>query len=289
MPASTILNLTKVTKTSWTSGASIMTNTKPGNVTVSLDMFSQPISGYGAIASLEFKAVGGAGSFSELNLLDIDFSDYNALTLSTIGGGAIVNIEETLPTVNVTIVIQDKVRVNSTFTATIDVSEVKQLAWAQFTISYNSSVVNVNNIKSVSADASVLTSVNNTAGVAVVQLDMFNKPVDGPVSIGIINFTVVGSLGDSTILLLSNLDFSDYKSGNILVSEVNNATVTILMKFSGDVTGDGDVTGTDVVKFKRILLGVDETPLGADLDLNNDGKVTGADIIILKRRMLGLD
>ena len=51
----------------------------------------------------------------------------------------------------------------------------------------------------------------------------------------------------------------------------------------GDANLDNQLTGEDVVKLKRVLIGLEDPLEGADLDVNRDGKVSGADVVALKR------
>ena len=55
----------------------------------------------------------------------------------------------------------------------------------------------------------------------------------------------------------------------------------------GDANQDGDIDGRDVIRCKKIILGLEEETCGADA--NDDGVVDGRDVIRIKKMILGIE
>ena len=76
-------------------------------------------------------------------------------------------------------------------------------------------------------------------------------------------------------------------TGMKLVLEDNNEYILVV---KGDVTGDGLVTGTDLLKTKKHIVGLNELKVpyiyGADVNLNN--QINGTDILNIKRIIIGI-
>ena len=70
---------------------------------------------------------------------------------------------------------------------------------------------------------------------------------------------------------------------------VNPGGVTVINRLPGDVNGDGNVTGMDILRLKKWLVGMDVTIEEANADVNGDGNVTGMDILRLKKWLVGMD
>jgi hypothetical protein len=63
-------------------------------------------------------------------------------------------------------------------------------------------------------------------------------------------------------------------------------TASVYVFTPGDANGDGDIDVFDLVKVKRIILGLDPSTPGADA--NQDGEVDVFDLVEVKRIILGL-
>ena len=83
-----------------------------------------------------------------------------------------------------------------------------------------------------------------------------------------------GQLGDGT-----NVD----RLIPVMVSEGDNVNLPDVRK--GDVNGDGEVNGTDLVALANMILGTSEKKSAADM--NGDGEVNGTDYVTLANIVLG--
>lgn len=96
--------------------------------------------------------------------------------------------------------------------------------------------------------------------------------------------------GEYAVELVYSEDDTVDVSGTLVHFAVTGGKVTVNAGVKGDVTGDGKVSNTDVIRLARHLVGLttmtDEQLARADA--NGDGKVNNSDVIKLARYLIGL-
>ena len=100
---------------------------------------------------------------------------------------------------------------------------------------------------------------------------------------------VLGTANDGSLAFVkaTNLKYIPANTAYIKVSpsapDVLKVTTEDIPNVPGDLSGDGSVTGQDLVIITNLIL---SDTFRTDADLNNDGQVTGADYVILVNMIL---
>jgi hypothetical protein len=82
-------------------------------------------------------------------------------------------------------------------------------------------------------------------------------------------------------------DVADPDSASTTVTMDSDKMVTANFALVGDANEDGVIDGRDVIRCKRIILGLEPETCGADA--NADGVVDGRDVIRIKKMVLGIE
>jgi hypothetical protein len=183
------------------------------------------VSGSGSLATIHFEVTGAAGDRSALDISDgqlfgfgLLFIDTNFTLVETYEIPAIWNDCEV--TIGVPVTVNAPEIVSGTFNATIDMGNVTDLDSGQFDLSFNSSVVNVTavcdgNIGGTTVPISDWRFMN--ADTIRVLFDLSGADaVTGAGSLATINFEITGSVGDTSVLDISNgelFDLDTYSEG----------------------------------------------------------------------------
>lgn len=95
-------------------------------------------------------------------------------------------------------------------------------------------------------------------------------------SVILLNFTVIGTAGQTTPLELSNIEFSDPSGHKLGTAPVINGTFTAYKL--GDVNGDGNITSADAtIALRRAVRG----EYSKVADVNGDYHVTSLDALMI--------
>ncbi|MBA7691403.1 hypothetical protein ES703_99946 [subsurface metagenome] len=188
----------------------------------------------------------------------------------------------------------DRVTESVNFTATIDIGQVASFDAGNYDVSFDSTVLTLNSVTSGNITGA------NISGT-VIPVDIYNRTGPGTVSIvqnvpgltgvngtgylAVLHFHVIGSLGDSSGIGLSNGTLSDNMSVEIPVTWIGDFVKLALVP--GDANGDGNINALDITKVERIIAGLDATTFGADA--NKDGDINAIDITKVERIIVGLD
>ena len=173
------------------------------------------VSGSGSLATIDFEMIGSVGDTSVL-----DISNGELFDLDTYGEGipAIWNDCEVI--IGVPVTVNAPETVSGTFNATIDIYNVADLDSGQFDLSFNSSVVNVSDVH----DGNIGSTTVPISDWRFMDADtirvLFDLPdgdlVSGSGSLATVNFEMIGSVGDTSILDISNgklFDLDTYGDG----------------------------------------------------------------------------
>ena len=83
--------------------------------------------------------------------------------------------------------------------------------------------------------------------------------------------------------------FAGNYNEEIVKTETISSKVVIADGLPGDVNGDGQVTGMDLIRLRKYLAGDNVEIDLSNADVNGDGKVTGMDLIRLRKYLAGAD
>jgi hypothetical protein len=97
-------------------------------------------------------------------------------------------------------------------------------------------------------------------------------------SVILLNFTVIGTAGQTTALELSNIEFSDPSGYNLGTTAAINGTFTIYKL--GDVNGDGEITTADAVIALRMAVSGEYSKMA---DVNGDNIVASLDALMIQQ------
>jgi len=95
-----------------------------------------------------------------------------------------------------------------------------------------------------------------------------------------VNYILSDTVGQSSVISLSQS--TNYQLGSGYWYGISSKEC-----IPGDANEDGDINVFDLVKVKRIILGLDPPTCGADA--NEDGDINVFDLVKIKRLILGLD
>ena len=129
-----------------------------------------------------------------------------------------------------------------------------------------------------------------TVGVGEGEKALWFQPDAGMVNGEILTlyFTVADNtpVGALTVTLTQVLALDE--AGQPVTLEILPGAVTVRTGLSGDVNGDGMVTGADVLRLRRYLAGQSVVIEEANADINGDGKTDLADLLQLSKSLTGL-
>ncbi len=103
--------------------------------------------------------------------------------------------------------------------------------------------------------------------------------------LAVLHFHVLGSLGQSSQINLSNGVLSSILAQEIVADWFGDSVLVSCIP--GDANGDGAVNAIDITKVERIVAGLD--PLTCGGDANCDGNINAVDITKVERIIAGLD
>ena len=203
-------------------------------------------------------------------------------------GGAVVPVAAT-PQVMISINAPAEAASGNDFTADINISEVTNFDACNYDISFNASMLRLDNITS------------GLIGSTTIPVDIYNEissgtyrivqnvsgmtGVSGSGYLAVLHFHVVGSEGGSSTISLSNGMLSNNLAEEIAATWVGD-TVNVTSVLPGDANGDGNVNALDITKVERIIAGLDAQTPGADA--NEDGSVNALDITKVELIIAGL-
>ena len=173
------------------------------------------VSGSGSLATINFEITGSVGHVSVL-----DISDGALFDLDTYSEGIPAIWNDCEVTLGVPVTVNASEMVSGTFNATIDIYNVADLDSGQFDLSFNSSVVNVSDVH----DGNIGSTTVPISDWRFMDADtirvLFDLPdgdlVSGSGSLATVNFEMIGSVGDTSILDISNgklFDLDTYGDG----------------------------------------------------------------------------
>jgi hypothetical protein len=183
----------------------------------------------------------------------------------------------------------DEAAPDSDFTVSIDVSEVTDFDSCNYDITYDASVLRLDDIAS------------GLIGSTAVPVDMYNElspgtyrviqnipgvaGVSGSGYLAVLHFHVIGAEGDSSSISISNGVLSDNQAGEITATWTGDS-VDITSVVPGDGNGDGAVNALDITKVERVIVGMDTSTPGSDA--NGDGNVNAMDITMIELIIAGM-
>ena len=242
-----------------------------------------------------------AANAKELEIIMGDGGDGTTCDHSAIGDAKLLNVQalavepaNKLPTIAVvgpaarlTFAVPAKVSVEEKFTATLSVSDVRELSGAQFILAFNPAVLEVADVN----EGDFLSQDGSRTFFQVTNIDNVGGELSG---IRLARLGQGGVSGSGVLLQVvfrakaagnSPLTLRDVKLGSVsgdqIPSDVSVATVTVSPV--PDVTGDGRVDILDLVLVSRHFGPASAAPAG--VDINGDGEVDILDLILLAHRL----
>jgi len=97
-------------------------------------------------------------------------------------------------------------------------------------------------------------------------------------SVVMLNFTVIGTAGQTTPLELSTIEFSDPSGYDLGTAPAINGTFTVYK--SGDLNGDGNITPADVTIALQMAVRGAYSKMA---DVNGDNRVTSLDALMIQQ------
>jgi len=176
------------------------------------------------------------------------------------------------------------------FTATIDISQVDNLDAANYDVSFDPTVLRLDNVTSgVIYGTEIPVAIWNEiypGTYSIVQDIPGVSGVSGSGYLATLHFHVIGSEGGSSNIILANGVLSNRLGEEIPAIWVGDS-VNVVSVVPGDANSDGKVNALDITKVERIIAGLDAETLGADA--NQDGNINAVDITKVERLIAGLD
>ena len=182
------------------------------------------VSGSGSLATIDFEIIGSAGDRSALDVSDgllvgvVDTNITNITSVKLYEIPAIWNDCEV--TLGVPVTVNAPEIISGTFNATIDIRNVTDLDSGQFDLSFDSSVVNVTAV----CDGDIGGTTMPISDWRFMDVDTIRAlfdlsavdTVSGSGSLATIDFEIIGSAGDTSVLDISNgglFDLDTYSGG----------------------------------------------------------------------------
>jgi len=291
-----VLQVKDVTHGSLTPTANVTFNSNvPGKVDAAVNMPAvSGVSGVGTIAAIELQAIGDVGTASDLALSDVSLGDATAraIPVQLVQTSATVNvIADAPPQVTVSVNAPNRVAVNQTFTAYVEITQVTDLDVAQFTLTFAEEVLQLKSVSPTELMVGADLFLNDqNPGKAIVFLNMpsYDNGVTGAGAIAAIEFEAIGDECTSSLLALSGVYLGDIYLADIPF--VVGDDVTVVVSALGDVTGDGTISALDAAWVLQAVVGLitlDETQR-ENADVDGDGNVTPYDASLILQIVVGL-
>ncbi|MFC2004948.1 carboxypeptidase regulatory-like domain-containing protein [Chloroflexota bacterium] len=195
-----------------------------------------------------------------------------------------------VPGVQVSINAPDIVSEDVDFTVTVDINQVEDFDAANYDVSFDATVLRLDSVTNGNIAGTVIpVSILNeiSPGTFRIVQNVLGVPgVTGRGHLAVLHFHVVGSIGDSSNITLSNGALSSNLAEVIPATWIGDL-VEVAVIIPGDANGDGVVNAIDITKVERIIAGLDSPTLGADA--NQDGNINAIDITKVERIIAGLD
>jgi hypothetical protein len=238
-----------------------------------------------------------AGAFSSnITGLTASTTYYYRCYASNSGGNSWAATTASFTTAAITVTVNAPAKVaanNYQFNVPINISQVSNFYGCQFDVLFDSTVLQYvsttwGQIGATSMSGNGTASSNNIAAGDqrfLVSLSGLSSGISGSGTIATIRFQVIGNIGQSSTINLSNGILSDFTAQSIPATWINGSVQVSVIP--GDANGDGVVNVLDMTKCAREILGLDALTPGADA--NGDGNVNVLDMTKIARIILGLD
>ena len=274
-----------------------------GSTTIPVDMYNEispgtyhiiqdvpglaGVSGSGYLAVLHFHVIGSAGDSSTISLSNGMLENNQAEEITAAWVGDTVDVVTPVP---VSIDAPDVVAPDSDFQANVNISEVVDLDYCYYEVSFDTSVLRLDDvisglIGSTTMEVTIYNEISSGTWRIVQNLPGL-AGVSGSGYLAVLHFHVIGSQGDSSNIDVHNGVLLDTSAEEIPSTWVGDS-VDVTSVLPGDANGDGNVNALDITKVKRIVAGLDAETPGADA--NQDGNINALDITKVKRIIVGLD
>ena len=193
-----------------------------------------------------------------------------------LGGGAIV---AAAAPVEVMVYAPDDPAPESDFAADVSISEVADFDGCYYDVSFDASVLRLDNVASgligsTTIPVEVYWEVSPGTW-RVVQSLPGAIGVTGSGYLAVLHFHVIGSVGDTSAISLSNGTLYDTMAEEIAATWTGDSIV-VTPALPGDANGDGVINALDITKVMRIIALLDAPTPGADV--NQDGVVNVLDV-----------
>ena len=184
--------------------------------------------------------------------------------------------------------------------ASIGITSVEGFSAAQFDVTYNNEVIELVGVSGGELDGSILQCVEwawvpsdqvNTGRIRLAVDPGDPEPAEpGDMILGVsgagylaeLHFNIIGACGETGTIGLLNGSISDTEAGEITATWTDGS---VLVFSPGDADMDCVIDGRDVIRAKKIILGLEGKTCGADA--NQDDTVDGQDILAIKKMILG--
>ncbi len=181
-----------------------------------------------------------------------------------------------------------KVAPNHDFTVFVDISQVQNLDAANYDVSFNPNILSLGVVTNGiiwgttvpvagwnQSSPGTYTIVQNIPGLS---------GVSGSGYLAVLHFHVLGSLGQSSNITLTNGTLSHIEAINIPATWLGDS-VEVASVIPGDANEDGEVNAIDITKVERIIARLDAPTPGADA--NEDGFIDAIDITKVELIIVG--
>ncbi|NQU10664.1 fibronectin type III domain-containing protein [bacterium] len=255
------------------------------------------VSGSGFLSEISFRAIGGAGTFSVIDLTNLLLGDTTAHEIPSIFAGPVI--------VNVGVAVRADapatVLPGVAFDVPVNITDVTDLDAASYEVRFDSAVLE---LASVTAGTVGTTTIPVSAtddievddvlvGVRVAQSVSGTAGVSGSGSLAVLHFTFIGKSGESSSITLMSGLLSDKNADEIYVNWFGDSVAATLVV--GDATGDGILNALDITKIELDVaagLAVWTTPgvvteAAPGADANEDGYINSLDITRIELLVAG--
>ena len=173
------------------------------------------VTGSGTLAELHFHVIGSAGDSSDIDLPDGTLNDNQGVEIEADWLGDSITVTEALPpgAVKVSLNAPDVADADSDFTVTVDISQVTNFDAAQYNISFDDTVLRLDNVTDGTVDGTAIPvdmwSPQDGGPCIILQNVPGLDGVTGSGTLAELHFHVIGSAGDRSYIGLQNGVLSD--------------------------------------------------------------------------------